>query len=197
MSSLNLAASCAQAPVAAPAPVTADSAARLRALTEANFKFIHRVLRRLLPPGAADDATQRTFMIAASKVDQIALGAERAWLFQTAIRVAHHERRTAARHREVPDDECFNVADPAEIAEEQALRQERLRMLDWVLARIPVELRSVFVLFELEGLSSIEIAPMLELPVGTVASRLRRAREQFHAEAKRIRSRLEFEGESP
>ena len=148
--------------------MTADSATRLRALAEDNFKFIHRVLRRLLPPDTADDATQRTFMIAASKIDQIAVGAERAWLFQTAIRVAHHERRTAARHREVPDDEGFEVADPAEVQEEQAMRQQRLRMLDWVLERIPEELRTVFVLFELEGLSSIDIAPMLELPVVTL-----------------------------
>jgi RNA polymerase sigma-70 factor (ECF subfamily) len=45
----------------------------------------------------------------------------------------------------------------------------------------------VFVLYELEGLSMAEIAGLLELPPGTVASRLRRAREEFHAQARRLR----------
>jgi len=54
---------------------------------------------------------------------------------------------------------------------------------------MPAELREVFVLFELEGLRSTEIAPLLGLPVGTVASRLRRAREAFHLQAKRARAR--------
>jgi RNA polymerase sigma-70 factor (ECF subfamily) len=50
------------------------------------------------------------------------------------------------------------------------------------------------VLFELEGFSSIEIAKLLEIPVGTVASRLRRAREQFRAGAGRIELALRREG---
>jgi RNA polymerase sigma-70 factor, ECF subfamily len=48
-----------------------------------------------------------------------------------------------------------------------------------VLDAMPIELRAVFVLFELEGMTSPEIAAISGLPPGTVASRLRRARERF------------------
>jgi len=54
---------------------------------------------------------------------------------------------------------------------------------------MPEELSSVFVLFELEGMTSIEIAALLEIPVGTAASRLRRAREHFEACVKRASAR--------
>ncbi|MFT3771354.1 MAG: sigma factor-like helix-turn-helix DNA-binding protein [Minicystis sp.] len=51
---------------------------------------------------------------------------------------------------------------------------------------MPLDLRAVFVLFELEQATMAEIAAMLDLPPGTVASRLRRAREHFQAAARRI-----------
>jgi RNA polymerase sigma-70 factor (ECF subfamily) len=65
-------------------------------------------------------------------------------------------------------------------APDECVDQKRLReWLDEVLSAMPDDLRAVFVLFELEELSSQEIARHLELPVGTVASRLRRARDVF------------------
>jgi len=51
--------------------------------------------------------------------------------------------------------------------------------------------RTVFVLFELEGFTFTEIAELLEIPRGTVASRLRRARTEFVEGARRLRARLE------
>jgi RNA polymerase sigma-70 factor, ECF subfamily len=48
------------------------------------------------------------------------------------------------------------------------------------------ELAEAFVLYEVEGLSSPEIAALLEVPLGSVASRLRRAREQFRDAVTRI-----------
>jgi RNA polymerase sigma-70 factor (ECF subfamily) len=53
-----------------------------------------------------------------------------------------------------------------------------------------LELRTVFVLFELEGLPVKDIAEIEELPIGTASSRLRRAREEFAAIAKRVRAQL-------
>jgi len=57
-----------------------------------------------------------------------------------------------------------------------------------------MDLRAVFVLFELEELSTAEIAATLEIPMGTVSSRLRRAREEFQAATKRYRARGGEEG---
>jgi RNA polymerase sigma-70 factor (ECF subfamily) len=62
-------------------------------------------------------------------------------------------------------------------------------MLDAILSSMPVELCTVFVLFELEELTMAEIAQLLDLAPGTVASRLRRARERFHEEARRAQAR--------
>ena len=59
-----------------------------------------------------------------------------------------------------------------------------------MLERLPLELRTVFVLFELEGLQIRDIAELEEIPLGTVGSRLRRAREEFSAIAKRVRATL-------
>jgi RNA polymerase sigma-70 factor, ECF subfamily len=50
------------------------------------------------------------------------------------------------------------------------------------------------VLYELEGLSSPEIAELLRIPVGTVASRLRRAREAFEVEVARLKAELAAKG---
>lgn len=53
------------------------------------------------------------------------------------------------------------------------------------------ELAEAFVLYEIEGLSSPEIAALLEIPLGSVASRLRRAREQFRDAVTRIGRQLQ------
>jgi RNA polymerase sigma-70 factor (ECF subfamily) len=55
------------------------------------------------------------------------------------------------------------------------------------------DLRTVLVLFELEEMETTEIAELLGIPLGTVASRLRRAREKFEVEAERMRARLALE----
>jgi RNA polymerase sigma-70 factor (ECF subfamily) len=54
-----------------------------------------------------------------------------------------------------------------------------------------LDLRAVFVLFELEGLEVREIAALHEIPAGTASSRLRRAREEFSTLAKRARATFE------
>jgi RNA polymerase sigma-70 factor (ECF subfamily) len=62
-------------------------------------------------------------------------------------------------------------------------------MLDDLVAQLPDDTRPVFVLFELEGMTMASIAGCLDLPAGTVASRLRRARELFAAQVARLEAR--------
>ena len=62
-------------------------------------------------------------------------------------------------------------------------------MLDGVLHAMEEDLRAVFVLFELEEMPTAEIATLLAIPPGTVASRLRRAREEFEVQVARIKKR--------
>ena len=69
--------------------------------------------------------------------------------------------------------------DPAASPEELADRWRARVMLDRALEAMPMDLRKVFVLFDLEELTTTEVASVLHVPRGTVASRLRRAREVF------------------
>jgi RNA polymerase sigma-70 factor (ECF subfamily) len=72
------------------------------------------------------------------------------------------------------------------------LQQGRARaLLDEILEAMPTELRAPFVLFELEEMTMSEIAQTLEIPPGTVASRLRRAREIFQEQSRRLRATQE------
>lgn len=163
--------------------------ARVRQMVSRYYDFIWRSLRRLgLAPADAEDAAQEVFSIAANKLDQIVDGKERAFLFGTALRVASTERRTTARRREQLG-ELFEPSDPAPSADEKLDQRRARALLDEALEALDLELRSVFVLFELEEMSAPEIAELLEVPAGTVASRLRRARLAFRRAVQRARLR--------
>lgn len=141
--------------------------------------FVARVLRGAGTPTAeVDDAVQRTFIIAARRQADVRAGAERSFLLQTALNVAAHARRSAARRREAPASELPELVDAATPEQLTSLKHDRA-LLERVLADLPAELRSVLVLSEVEELSREEIAVSLSIPPGTVASRLRRAREQL------------------
>jgi RNA polymerase sigma-70 factor (ECF subfamily) len=174
------------------APPVASAASRLRAMMEAHFDFIWRSLRRLgLAPHLADDATQRVFVVASQRLPEIEPGSERAFLFQTAVRVAHVERRTIARRREVLSDRVVETEESAPRPDELLDQRRARELLEHVLESLHMELRAVLVLFELEGLSVSEIAVTMGIPRGTAASRLRRAREEFTGALARWRARNE------
>jgi RNA polymerase sigma-70 factor (ECF subfamily) len=170
----------------APPGAAGAGAARVRALVTESFSFVWRSLVRLgVPRADAEDALQQVFLVAAGKIDEIEPGRERAFLFGTALRIASRARRSAQRRHEVLEGEPEDRRDSRPDAEELLDRARARAELDRILDEMPIELRAVFVLFELEQVTMAEIATMLELPPGTVASRLRRAREHFQAAARR------------
>ncbi len=160
---------------------TAAHDARIRDMVTANFEFIWRSVRALgVPASSADDAAQQVFLIASQKLDAIATGSERAFLFSTARGVAANARRSISRSREQADESALaHSVDEAPDPEAAAQQTQGKKLLERVLAGMTEDLRTVFVLFELEGMTSVEIASVLDIPVGTAASRLRRAREAF------------------
>jgi RNA polymerase sigma-70 factor (ECF subfamily) len=174
----------------APAPVGALSAnARLHAMFEREFAFVWRMLRRLgVAEASIDDCAQQVFFVATRKVDTIAPDRERAFLLGVALNVAAEARRSQAIGREQPRDDLDEVEHGTPTPEQLSDRKQALELLDQALEQLPFELRTVFVLFEVEGTSTDDIASLLELPRGTVASRLRRAREEFHTIARRLRA---------
>lgn len=172
--------------VAAPAAEPADPAS-LRALVSEHLDFVWRSLRRFgVLEADVDDATQRVFMIASEKFSLIQRGSERSFLVGVAARIAGHSRRSY-RRREAAERSYSTHPRPANPdPEELTQKLEDRALLDRVLDGLSEDQRAVFVLFELEELSIDDIANLLSLPRGTVASRLRRAREVFHAQAKLV-----------
>ena len=153
---------------------------RLRGLVDQYIDFVARVLRNAGTPEAEiDDDLQRTFIIATKRLDDIRRGAEKSFLLQIALRVAAHARRTVARRREVPSDDPPDMVESLATPEQLADQRQCRAMLDRVLDLMEIDLRTVFVLHEFEEMNMSEIANVLEIPRGTVASRLRRARLEF------------------
>jgi RNA polymerase sigma-70 factor (ECF subfamily) len=158
----------------------------------AHHALVWRMLRRRgLSPDAAADAAQQTFLVAAERLDDIQPDSERAFLVGTALRVAHTLGRKNGRLQlEIDMDE--RMGDAPNVSDERAAVQ----LCDMALSKVDPDLVEVFVLFEVEGLSSPEIAALLEIPLGTVASRLRRAREQFRLVVGRIEKVMQREGKA-
>jgi RNA polymerase sigma-70 factor (ECF subfamily) len=182
---------------AAPSRVAADPK-RVAAFVREHHGFAWRVLRRFgLAPADADDAAQRVFMIAATRLDDIARGSERAFLFRTAAHVASKAHRARRQRPDRPAPDASESADPLP-PPDALLEQRRARdLLDRILGELPEDLRAVFVLFEIEGLRAPEVAEALEIPLGTVASRLRRARTEVSERLARHRARSAFKGRLP
>jgi RNA polymerase sigma-70 factor (ECF subfamily) len=169
-------------------PRPLDQAARrsrLEKMFRAHHELVWRTLRRLgLGPEQAADAAQQAFLIAAERLEDIRAGSERAFLFGTAIRLARTAYRSSRRFQ--LEDDMDHRADAGSRLEEVVDRRRAVELADRVLAQMEPSLLTVFVLFEIEGLSTPEIAELIGVPLGTAASRLRRAREAFRATAARM-----------
>ena len=145
-----------------------------------HYSWVWRTLRRLgVADAATDDAAQQVFLVAANRLDRIAPGCERTFLTGVALRVAANARRSASRRRDEPAEgiaeEHTELPDPEQLLEQKQRREQIDRWLDV----LPLEQRAPFVLFELEGFSLAEIAASLDVPLGTVKTRLRLARHAF------------------
>jgi RNA polymerase sigma-70 factor, ECF subfamily len=184
-------------------PEEATRDERAEAFMERLFKTHHaaiwRLLRRLgVPPAHVDDAAQEVFWVAARKLASIRAGSEHAFLYGVAIRIAsqeHRRRRGMPQAAEVDALACLRDLQPS--PEEQLERQQARALLDAVLDQMAIELRTVFVLCELEELEVRDAAALEGVPIGTASSRLRRAREEFSAIAKRVRATLIARGGLP
>jgi RNA polymerase sigma-70 factor (ECF subfamily) len=164
-------------------------------LAESHLDFVRRLLRRLgLDATDADDGAQDVFVALARRIDDVAVGSERSFLIGTALNVAATHHRARARRRESPVAALEQLTHPGLDPEQVALERRRVELLDQALAELDWELRAPFVLFELEELTASEIAALLRIPAGTVASRLRRARELFRSTARRLQAQSESGG---
>jgi RNA polymerase sigma-70 factor, ECF subfamily len=164
---------------------------RLETWFRDHFDTLWRLAFRLgTPRENVDDIVQEAFITASQRASEIARGSERAFLIGVTVRVCANQRRRRKLRRERTADLAHANGTAVAADAEHLLAQKQLReLLDRALDALPPEQRSVLVLHEIEGFSAAEIAGLLQLPMGTVGSRLRRARNKFSKAAERLRAR--------
>src|SRR5436309_2322902 len=146
-------------------------------LYDRHERRVYGMLRRLVESEAeAADLTQETFLTAYRKLASWQCrGAFATWLCGIGARLAANARRRAAvRETEPLDDGCPLLALDADPLAHYARREAQERIENAV-AALPGFCREVFVLVKIEGLSYREAATVLDVPLGTVQSRLWRA----------------------
>ena len=158
-------------------------------------KYQHRVLKlvgRFVSDSAeAEDVAQEAFLKAYRALHSFrGESAFYTWLYRIAINTA---KNALVSNRRRPVDFNLDLQDPEQYERHNRLREiaspERLLLTEEIrdtvqraIAELPEDLRTAIVLRELEGLSYEEIAAAMECPVGTVRSRIFRAREAIDAQ---------------
>ncbi len=133
---------------------------------------IYRLVVRMVGLQEAADVTQQVFLQAFRKMDQFTGSARvETWLHRLAVNEALQHLRRLRRRREASLE-----VEPVDTSQTQATHLEDQELLDQALSRLEPELRTLFLKRELEKMSYDQLAAILDLPAGTVASRLNRAR---------------------
>jgi RNA polymerase sigma factor (sigma-70 family) len=139
------------------------------------------------PPSDADDVVQEAFLRAFRGFDGLRGVEAKAWLMRIVKNCHETARRQQQRHVYVPLSEEFRAEDEeAMIAttpapESTSIRRDEERTLDRLMSSLPEEHREVLVLREIEEMGYREIADVTNVPIGTVMSRLARARAALKA----------------
>lgn len=180
------------------------------ALVLAHQAVAYNLAYRILGDSAqAEDATQEAFLSAYRKLRSYRGGSFRAWVLRIVTNASYDELRRRKRRPALslegmgenpdgPDDPGEFLAPSGEEGPEQAAeRSELARALTRCLENLPVEFRAVAVLIDVQGFDYAEAAAVVNKPVGTVKSRLARARARLrdcldsHRELLPSRVRLE------
>lgn len=175
----------------------AGDADAFNALVRAHERPMYSLAYRLL--GNADDAAdaiQDAFVNAFRALRQFRGEEVRPWLFRIAVRCCYDQLRRRKRRREDSleqtsgDDHWDPPSAPGEGPESNALRTETARAIQQALMELPIEHRTMVILCDVQGLSYEEAAEAASIELGTVKSRLSRARA-------RLRDMLRARGELP
>jgi RNA polymerase sigma-70 factor (ECF subfamily) len=172
-----------------PPPRHHDAASLFRQHAVFVANFLHRLG---VGPAELDDLVQEVFLVAHRRGGFVEDGRARptTWLAEISIRVASVARRSRGRSREQPDQDTVLDAHSRDIDPVRSLEnQQALDRVQAALDSLDPERRAIFILFELEGESCAAIAAGFGIPVGTVYSRLHKARKQFKDAHTRLQDR--------
>ncbi len=148
--------------------------------------LFNTALRIMGDEDSAADATQEAFLSAFRALKSFRGGSFKAWLLRTVTNACYDELRRRKRRPSVPlepeidDGEEMEtprwLADPSLSPEEEAEVDELEHAIQHCLEGLPVEFRTVVVLSDLQGMDYKEVAAAVRVPLGTIKSRLARAR---------------------
>ena len=150
---------------------------------QAHASFIARVIEKLTGSGShVDDILQETFIIAYKKRHQFeGRSAIRTWLYGIAKNLCMHHKRGLARFlnfieklQTIPNQDSQSPQKELEVS-------RQLQLAESIITGMTFKQREVFVLYELEEMEGPEIAELLGIPLGTVWTRLHKARQIFQA----------------
>lgn len=135
---------------------------------------------------AADDAAQSTFISAYNHIKSFRGGSFKAWLLRIVTNACYDELRRRKRRPTVPlepmDDTGEEVesakwmVDPVDQPEEQVQQAELRRAIQHCLENLPSDFRATVIMVDVQGLDYFEAAEAIGKPIGTIKSRLARAR---------------------
>ncbi|HEY2404508.1 MAG TPA: RNA polymerase sigma factor [Polyangiaceae bacterium] len=159
----------------------------LQGLYREQYAFVWRNARRLgCDDEWVDDAVHEVFLVAARRFAEFeGRAAVRTWLFAVTRRVAARMRRDRARYAKRITNYAYTTVGDGPIPQE---RSDAGRDLRGLLLKIAEPKRLVFILAELEGMTTSEISETLGLRPGTVHSRLRSARSDLRRLVQRLRA---------
>jgi RNA polymerase sigma-70 factor (ECF subfamily) len=166
----------------APNPTPAgELGQRFGALVKEHQTYLYRfVLRNIGNPSDAEDIAQQAFVEAYKAMSSFRGESKMStWLYGIAMNlVRNYLNRAPHRVREYESDDVLEgLPDAGDGPEALAERGQAMRRLSEQIAELSPELQQILMLVAVDGLSYDEAAVMLEIPVGTVRSRLFRARE--------------------
>jgi len=127
----------------------------------------------------AEDVVQESYLRAFRAFDSFEGSDSRAWLLAVVRNTCFSMLRKNKNQPAIEFDETYTAADPSPDAEAVLISEAALGSLQECLEALPLEFREVIVLRELEELSYKEISDVARVPVGTVMSRLARARKRL------------------
>ncbi|NTU83034.1 MAG: sigma-70 family RNA polymerase sigma factor [Chloroflexales bacterium] len=144
--------------------------------------------RMLGDADAAADVTQDTFISAYRNLSRFRGGLFRSWLFRIATNACYDALRVRKRRPSISlsgagnlddDGPAFDLPDTGESPDERALRHELAAAIQQGLEQLPEDQRVVVILSDVQGLAYDEIAEVTSTNLGTVKSRLSRARARL------------------
>lgn len=150
-------------------------------------------------PALAEDATQESFIKAFQAMDRFRGGSFRGWLLKIVTNSAYDLLRRDRKHPAqplFPEDENGEelespawLFDPASSVQDAVERNDLTRELNQLLRKLPEVYRSVLLLVDVDELDYSEAAQALNVPIGTVKSRLARARLQMQ---RKLKARIHY-----